>query len=91
MAPAGISPADVTIRPLLEADVARRRQRRTCCGATTSGTRGATACVDFICAENGWAIDVGLKAGLSIGSCGPIFVRGRLGTLAPFPPNGAYL
>jgi GNAT superfamily N-acetyltransferase len=60
-------------------------------GAITSGTRGATVSVDFVSAENGWAIDVGLEAGLSIGSCGPIFVRGRLGTLAPFLPNGSYL
>jgi GNAT superfamily N-acetyltransferase len=60
-------------------------------GAITSGPRGATVSVDFVSAENGWAIDVGLEAGLSIGSCGPIFVRGRLGALAPFLPNGAYL
>ena len=60
-------------------------------GAITSGTRGATVCVDFISADNNWAIDIGLEAGLSIGSCGPIFVRGQLGTLAPFLPSGAYL
>jgi len=60
-------------------------------GAIMSGARGATVSVDFVSAENGWAIAVGLEAGLSIGSCGPMFVRGRLGTLAPFLPNGAYL
>jgi len=57
----------------------------------TSGPRGATVSVDIVSAENGWAVDVGLEAGLSIGSCGPMFVRGRLGALAPFLPNGAYL
>jgi len=60
-------------------------------GAITSGERGATVSVDFISAENAWAIDVGLEAGLAIGLCGPMFVRGRLGTLAPFVPSGAYL
>jgi GNAT superfamily N-acetyltransferase len=60
-------------------------------GGIASGPRGATVSLDFVSAENGWAIDVGLEAGLSIGSCGPIFVRGRLGALAPFLPNGSYL
>lgn len=60
-------------------------------GAMASGTRGGTVAIDFISAENGWAIDVGLEAGLSLTGCGPMFVRGELGTLAPFLPNGAYL
>lgn len=60
-------------------------------GAMTSGTRGATVSVDFVSADNGWAIDVGLEAGLALDTCGPMFVRGELGTLAPFLPNGAYL
>jgi GNAT superfamily N-acetyltransferase len=60
-------------------------------GAMTSGTRGGTAEIEFISADNGWAIDVGLEAGLSLTGCGPMFVRGEIGTLAPFLPNGAYL
>jgi len=60
-------------------------------GAIASGTRGGTVVIDFVTAENGWAIEVGLEAGLALSSCGPIFVRGELGTLAPFVPNGAYL
>lgn len=60
-------------------------------GAMTSGTRGGAVCVEFVSADNGWAIDVGLEAGLALGSCGPIFVRGQTGALAPFLPNGAYL
>jgi hypothetical protein len=60
-------------------------------GAMASGTRGGTVSVDFVSADNGWAIDVGLEAGLALDTCGPIFVRGEPGTLAPFLPNGAYL
>lgn len=61
-------------------------------GALASATRGAAVSVDFVSADNGWAIDVGLEAGLAFSStCGPMFVRGELGALAPFLPNGAYL
>lgn len=60
-------------------------------GAITGGTRGGTAELGFVSGGNGWAIDVGLEAGLTIGTCGPIFVRGEPGALAPFVPNGAYL
>jgi GNAT superfamily N-acetyltransferase len=60
-------------------------------GAMASGTRGGTVSVSFVSAENGWAIDVGLEAGLALDTCGPMFVRGELGTLAPFLPNGSYL
>jgi GNAT superfamily N-acetyltransferase len=60
-------------------------------GAITSGPRGATVSYDFVSAANQWAIRAGVEAGLSINLCGPIFVRGRVGSLAPFLPNGAYL
>ncbi len=52
---------------------------------------GATVEIEFVSAGNDWAVDVGLRAGLSLSPVGPIFVRGRLGTLRPFIPNGAYL
>jgi GNAT superfamily N-acetyltransferase len=60
-------------------------------GAFASGRPGATVSVEFISAANQWAIAAGLAAGLALTTCGPIFVRGELGTLAPFLPNGAYL
>jgi hypothetical protein len=55
------------------------------------GPRGATVEIEFIAAGNDWAVDVGLRAGLSLSPEGPIFVRGQLGTLRPFVPSGAYL
>jgi GNAT superfamily N-acetyltransferase len=60
-------------------------------GALASGPAGATVSVEFISAKNGWAVAAGLEAGLALTRCGPMFVRGDLGTLAPFLPNGAYL
>jgi GNAT superfamily N-acetyltransferase len=60
-------------------------------GAITSGPRGGTVSVDFITAENQWAIRVGLEAGLALHPDGPTFVRGRVGPMAPYLPNGAYL
>jgi GNAT superfamily N-acetyltransferase len=60
-------------------------------GAITSGARGATVSYDFVSAENQWAIRAGLDAGLSITDCGPMFVRGQLGTMVPYLPNGMYL
>lgn len=52
---------------------------------------GATVHVDFIAAGHDWAITVALDMGLSLGTEGPIFVRGELGTMAPYLPSGAYL
>jgi GNAT superfamily N-acetyltransferase len=60
-------------------------------GAITSGPRGGTVSVDFVSAENQWAIRAGLDAGLSITECGPMFLRGQLGTMAPYLPSGSYL
>jgi GNAT superfamily N-acetyltransferase len=60
-------------------------------GAMTSGPRGGRFSYDFVTAENQWAIRVGLEAGLSLNTEGPLFVRGDIGPLAPFLPCGAYL
>jgi GNAT superfamily N-acetyltransferase len=60
-------------------------------GAITSGAPGATVSYDFVTAQNQWAIRTGLQAGLAVTGCGPLFVRGRLGPLAPYLPSGAYL
>jgi hypothetical protein len=34
---------------------------------------------------------VGLEAGLSLNTDGPVFVRGEVGPMAPYLPSGAYL
>jgi GNAT superfamily N-acetyltransferase len=61
-------------------------------GAITSGgLRGGTVSYDFVTAENQWAIRVGLQAGLSLGTDGPVFVRGEVGPMAPYLPSSAYL
>ena len=60
-------------------------------GAITRGPRGGTFAYDFVTAENQWAIRVGLEAGLAIAPCGPIFVRGQVGPMAPYLPSGSYL
>jgi hypothetical protein len=53
---------------------------------------GATdATVGFISAGHDWALAECLAAGLSLSPDGPIFVRGRPGTLRPYLPNGAFL
>jgi GNAT superfamily N-acetyltransferase len=59
--------------------------------AICSGTRGGTVALDFVTAENQWAIRVGLEAGLALSPDGPVFVRGDVGPLAPYLPSGAYL
>jgi len=53
--------------------------------------RGGTVEMESLSAGNDWAVDVGLRAGLSLSPEGPIFVRGELGTMRPFIPSGAYL
>jgi GNAT superfamily N-acetyltransferase len=60
-------------------------------GAITSGPRGGTVSYDFVSADNQWAIGVGIEARLAISTCGPIFVRGDVGPMAPYLPSGAYL
>jgi hypothetical protein len=60
-------------------------------GAITSAAPTTSVSVDFITAENQWAIRVALEAGLTITPGGPAFVRGRTGPMAPYLPSGAYL
>ncbi len=60
-------------------------------GAITSGPRGGTVVVDFVTAQNQWAIRVGLEAGLAISPDGPVLARGQAGPLAPYLPSGAFL
>jgi GNAT superfamily N-acetyltransferase len=60
-------------------------------GALASGPRGGTVSVDFVTAENQWAIRVGLEAGLALSPDAPTFVRGDVGPMAPYIPSGSYL
>jgi GNAT superfamily N-acetyltransferase len=60
-------------------------------GAITSGPRGGTVSIDFVTADNQWAIRVGLEAGLAVADWGAVFVRGDVGPMAPYLPSGAYL
>jgi GNAT superfamily N-acetyltransferase len=52
---------------------------------------GGTAEVGFIAAGNDWAVEVALRARLALSPDGPLFVQGRLGTMAPYLPSGAFL
>jgi GNAT superfamily N-acetyltransferase len=56
-----------------------------------SGPRGGSVEVNYVTAENQWAIRVGLEAGLVLSPDGPTFVRGDVGPMAPYLPSGAYL
>jgi len=59
--------------------------------ALAAAPPGATAQVDFLTAEQGWAVDVVLRAGLALSADGPVFVRGDVGPMRPYVPSGAYL
>jgi GNAT superfamily N-acetyltransferase len=52
---------------------------------------GATVGVDFIAAEQDWAVAVVLEAGLALSPDGPLFVSGDVGPMAPYVPCSAYL
>jgi GNAT superfamily N-acetyltransferase len=52
---------------------------------------GATVNVDFITAGQDWALPVCLDARLQLSPDGPMFAGGRLGSLTPYIPSGAYL
>jgi hypothetical protein len=60
-------------------------------GALAESAPGSTVDFDFIAAGQDWAIDVALTAGLALSPNGALFVRGELGPLAPYLPNGAFL
>jgi GNAT superfamily N-acetyltransferase len=51
---------------------------------------GATVSIDFIAAEQDWAVGVALEAGLALTPDGPLFVAGELGPLRPYLPSSTY-
>lgn len=53
--------------------------------------QGLEAGVQSLTAEQGWAIDVALAAGMALETSGPTAVRGEPGPLAPYLPNPAFL
>lgn len=59
-----------------------------CLAATPNG---ATTMVDGLAAGQDWAVHACLAAGLALSPDAPLFVRGELGPLRPWLPNGAYL
>ncbi|HEY4278102.1 MAG TPA: GNAT family N-acetyltransferase [Conexibacter sp.] len=59
--------------------------------ADTLADPSGEAILERVTAGQDWAVDVALRAGLSLRTDGPVFTRGRLGTLRPFLPTGAYL
>lgn len=60
-------------------------------GALVGAPAGMTALVLFMTAAQQWAIRLALDARLPLSPDGPVCVKGRLGTLTPFLPSGAYL
>ena len=52
---------------------------------------GAEVVCMFLTAQQAWAWDVLVGARLEIWPSGPVCVKGELGTLAPYIPNGSYL
>jgi GNAT superfamily N-acetyltransferase len=53
--------------------------------------RGATAHVEFLTARQQWAVRTVLAARLALTPGGAVFTAGRLGPMAPYLPNGAFL
>lgn len=49
------------------------------------------AYVAWMTQDQGWAVRVALKAGLSLKPEGPICTRGEIGPLTPYLPSGAFL
>jgi GNAT superfamily N-acetyltransferase len=52
---------------------------------------GGTVGVDFLTAQQQWAIRTVLEAGLALSPDGPIYTAGDVGPMAPYIPCGAYL
>ncbi len=52
---------------------------------------GGSVHVDFITANNDWAVAASLRCRLALSTEGPVFARGAIGPLAPYLPSGAYL
>lgn len=59
--------------------------------ALTTAPPGATAIICFMTAQQQWAIRVAQQARLPLSPDGPVCVRGAVGPLAPYLPNGAFL
>jgi GNAT superfamily N-acetyltransferase len=83
LAPAG--------RVLLLAGRDEEAARTVLWGTIAAAPPGATLSVDFLTAEQQWAIQVALDARLALSPDGPVFTSGDVGPLAPYVPSGAYL
>jgi GNAT superfamily N-acetyltransferase len=78
-------------RPVLLAARDEDAARALLWAAFAQAPPGAKVNVVFIAAGQDWAVDVVLTAGLALFPDGALFVRGELGPLTPYLPNGAYL
>jgi hypothetical protein len=58
---------------------------------TVLARSGEEAEVQFLDAQQDWAFDVVLEAGLRLRPAGATCVRGEVGPLRPYVPSGAYL
>jgi GNAT superfamily N-acetyltransferase len=59
--------------------------------ALRAAPEGAEVQIEPLTAGQDWAVRVSVAARLRLNPWGPMFVRGELGPLAPYLPNGAYL
>jgi hypothetical protein len=59
--------------------------------ALAASEPGAEVVCMFLTAQQRWAWEVLVGARLEIWPSGPVCVKGELGTLAPYIPNGSYL
>lgn len=80
---------DGTPKLLAARDEDAARSLLLCCLAQAPD--GKECMVAFLSAQQGWALDVLFAAGLDVSPGGPVFVRGKLGPLTPYIPNGAFL
>jgi GNAT superfamily N-acetyltransferase len=59
--------------------------------ALAASPNGGTVGVDFLSAQQQWAIQTVLEAGLALSPDGPFYTSGDVGPLTPYIPCGAYL
>ena len=59
--------------------------------ALATASAGEEVFVPFLDERQSWAMDTALASGLKLEPGGPVCVRGDLGPMAPYLPNGAYL
>ncbi|MEA2303907.1 MAG: hypothetical protein QOH43_1187 [Solirubrobacteraceae bacterium] len=77
--------------PVLVAATSEAAARDLTLSCFATAPQGASVHVDFMTADNQWAIGLVLDLGLALSPEGPVFVRGQTGPMAPYLPSGAFL